>query len=349
MTIADTHVLGVEVQIHDVVQETADAISIVFDAEFSYTPGQFLTLRVPSDQTEFVARCYSLASAPATDSKPKVTVKRTRKGYASNWLCDNAKPGLTLRVLPPSGTFTATTFEHDLMLFAGGSGITPIISILTSALATSDVNVSLFYANRNRDSVIFDTELARLEARYSGRLHVEHWLESERGIPSAEQLREFASELTGRHAYICGPGPFMSAVEACLHELAVPHKHVHVERFVSLHGDPFAPPPAPATSSKSSTVSVELDGALPGLARPVHADRRFAGERDRRAVFLPRRGMRLVRVHITIGDCRSRQRHCAVPRGCGGRVHPSLSGKAHQRSPRHRILTFDQPATGPTH
>jgi 3-ketosteroid 9alpha-monooxygenase subunit B len=271
MTIADTHVLGVEVQIHDVVQETADAISIVFDAEFSYTPGQFLTLRVPSDQTEFVARCYSLASAPATDSKPKVTVKRTRKGYASNWLCDNAKPGLTLRVLPPSGTFTATTFEHDLMLFAGGSGITPIISILTSALATSDVNVSLFYANRNRDSVIFDTELARLEARYSGRLHVEHWLESERGIPSAEQLREFASELTGRHAYICGPGPFMSAVEACLHELAVPHKHVHVERFVSLHGDPFAPPPAPATSSKSSTVSVELDGEQHSLDWPAQS------------------------------------------------------------------------------
>ena len=101
MNTADARVLGVEVRVHDVVQETADAVSIVFDTQFSYTPGQFLTLRVPSEQTEFVARCYSLASSPATDSKPKVTVKRTREGYASNWLCDNAKPGLTLRAYRP--------------------------------------------------------------------------------------------------------------------------------------------------------------------------------------------------------------------------------------------------------
>lgn len=271
MTIVESRVLGVEVQIHDVVQETADAISIVFDTDFSYTPGQFLTLRVPSEQTEFVARCYSLSSSPATDSKPKVTVKRTREGYASNWLCDNAKPGLTLRVLPPSGTFTTTTFDHDLMLFAGGSGITPVISILTSALATSNVNVSLFYANRDHDSVIFDEELASLEARYAGRLRVEHWLESERGIPSAEQLRKFASNLTGRHAYICGPGPFMSAVETCLHELDVPNKRVHVERFVSLSGDPFAPSMEPTPTGKLSTVSVELDGEQHSLDWPAQS------------------------------------------------------------------------------
>lgn len=127
MTVVEPRLLGVEVEIHDVVQETADAISIVFDTDFTYTPGQFLTLRIPSEQTEYVARCYSLASSPATEAKPKVTVKRTREGYASNWLCDNAKPGLTLRVLPPTGTFTAATIDHDLVLFAGGSGITPVI------------------------------------------------------------------------------------------------------------------------------------------------------------------------------------------------------------------------------
>lgn len=268
MTIVESRVLGVEIQIHDVVQETADAISIVFDIDFSYTPGQFLTLRVPSEQTEFVARCYSLASSPATDSKPKVTVKRAREGYASNWLCDNAKPGLTLQVLPPTGTFTAAKFEHDLMLFAGGSGITPVISITKTALTTSNVNITLFYANRDRESVIFDTELASLEARYANRLRVEHWLESDRGIPSPEQLADFASTFTGRHAYICGPGPFMSAVEAALHALDVPSKHVHVERFVSLSGDPFALS-LESTIGESSTVSVELDGEQHSLDWPA--------------------------------------------------------------------------------
>ncbi|SNS96827.1 ferredoxin--NADP reductase [Rhodococcoides kyotonense] len=266
MTLVESRTLGVELEIRDVVQETPDAVSIVFDGHVDYTPGQFLTLRVPSEQTEFVARCYSLASSPATDSALKVTVKRTRDGYASNWLCDNAEPGLRLRILPPSGTFTAVSFEHDLSLFAGGSGITPIISILKSALATSTVNVALFYANRDRVSVIFDDELAELEDRYPGRIRVVHWLESERGIPGADDLRAFAGPVTDSHAYICGPGPFMAAVESTLHGLGV--EHVHVERFVSLSGDPFTLSLDTEPSAASSTVSVELDGEQHSLEWP---------------------------------------------------------------------------------
>jgi 3-ketosteroid 9alpha-monooxygenase subunit B len=271
MTVVEPRVLGVEVEIHDVVQETADAISIVFDTDFTYTPGQFLTLRIPSEQTEYVARYYSLASSPATETKLKVTVKRTREGYASNWLCDNAKPGLKLRVLPPTGTFTAATFDHDLVLFAGGSGITPVISILKSALAASNVDVALFYANRDRESVIFDEELSNLQARHSGRFSIEHWLESDRGIPSAEQLRDYASSFTDRHAYICGPGPFMSAVESTLHQLNLPNKHVHIEQFVSLSGDPFVLSLESPTSRKSSTVSVELDGEVHSVDWPAES------------------------------------------------------------------------------
>lgn len=267
MTLVESRLLGAELEIRDVVHETADAISIVFDAQFDYTPGQFLTLRVPSEQTEFVARCYSLSSSPATDSVMTVTVKRTRDGYASNWLCDNAKPGLLLRVLPPSGTFTPASFDHDLALFAGGSGITPIISILKSALAVSNVNIAVFYANRDRASVIFDEELARLQARHPGRILLEHWLEDERGIPSETHLQEFAETLTTRHAYICGPGPFMAAVESTLRKLGL--AQVHVERFVSLSGDPFTLALDSSPTGESSTVSVALDGEQHTLEWPA--------------------------------------------------------------------------------
>ncbi|MGV7942674.1 FAD-binding oxidoreductase, partial [Mycobacterium kansasii] len=75
-------------------------------AKFTYKPGQFLTLRVPSDQTGSVARCYSLCSAPHDGGPLRVAVKRTADGYASNWLCDNATPGMEVDVLVPAGIFT---------------------------------------------------------------------------------------------------------------------------------------------------------------------------------------------------------------------------------------------------
>src|SRR5690606_3982624 len=144
-----------------VVQETADAVSLVFDvpedrrADFTYKPGQFLTLRIPSDRTGSVARCYSLASSPHTGEPLKVTVKRTADGYGSNWLCDNITAGQTLEVLPPAGVFTPVDLTEKLILFAGGSGITPVLSILESALHSGNRNVVLVYGNRDEKSVIF--------------------------------------------------------------------------------------------------------------------------------------------------------------------------------------------------
>lgn len=97
--------------VSEVIDETADAKSIAFDVPESsskaftdYKPGQFLTLRIPSDRTGSVARCYSLASSPFSDPRPKVTVKRTVEGYGSNWVCDNLSPGTQVEVLPPSGS-----------------------------------------------------------------------------------------------------------------------------------------------------------------------------------------------------------------------------------------------------
>ena len=176
------HVL--ELQIAEVVDETDDARSLVFSVpdaagapdippeRLRYAPGQFLTLRIPSDRTGSVARCYSLCSAPELGEPLKITVKRTAGGYGSNWLCDNVVAGSTLQVLRPSGTFTPRSLDGDFLLCAAGSGITPVLSILKSVLHRGSGAVTLLYANRDENSVIFRAELASLAARFPKRLGV---------------------------------------------------------------------------------------------------------------------------------------------------------------------------------
>ncbi|OYN76215.1 ferredoxin--NADP reductase [Mycolicibacterium sphagni] len=265
-------------RVAEVVDETEDTRSIVFDVDaelrdrFSYRPGQFLTLRIPSERTGSVARCYSLASSPHCDDALKVTVKRTRGGFGSNWLCDNVTAGASIDVLPPSGQFTPADLNRDFLLFAGGSGITPVFSILRSMLACGAGAVTLFYANRNETSVIFSDELRALSAQHPERLSVVHWLESVQGIPTREQLRAFAEPFTDRDCFTCGPGPFMAAVAAALTDAGVPRARIHLEAFTSLTGDPFAeptPPPAMDAGTETVTVEVELAGQSHQLDWPV--------------------------------------------------------------------------------
>ena len=178
-----------ELKVVEVVEETADAHSISFEIpedaaeHFAYQPGQFLTLAVPCDQTGVAARCYSLSSSPVGGGPLTITVKRTADGYASNWVCDHLREGDTMRVLPPSGIFTPASLSADLLLFAGGSGITPVISITRTALQQGTGKIVLFYANRDESSVIFAEELTELAAENPDRLVVVHWLESVQGLP----------------------------------------------------------------------------------------------------------------------------------------------------------------------
>jgi 3-ketosteroid 9alpha-monooxygenase subunit B len=244
-----SHVL--ELEVADVVEETADARSLVFRApdgpddpaipaeRLRYAPGQFLTLRVPSDRTGSVARCYSLCSSPFTGEQLAVTVKRTADGYASNWLCDNAHPGMRMHVLAPSGTFVPKTFETDFLLLAAGSGITPMMAICKSALAEGTGRVVLIYANRDENSVIFAGALRDLTAKYPDRLTVVHWLESVSGLPSAAALAALAAPYAGHDAFICGPGPFMTAAQEALRSAGAADERIHIEVFKSLESDPF--------------------------------------------------------------------------------------------------------------
>ena len=274
-----SHVL--ELEVTAVVEETDDARSLVFGMpagsdvpadRLRYAPGQFLTLRIPSERTGSVARCYSLCSSPFTDDALTVTVKRTVDGYASNWLCDHAHKGMRLHVLAPSGTFVPKTLDDDFLLIAAGSGITPMLAICKSALSQGSGRVTLLYANRDERSVIFGAALRELAAKYPDRLTVVHWLESVQGLPSATALAQLMAPFTERQAFICGPGPFMQAAQDALESLKVPAKQVHVEVFRSLDTDPFAAVTITDDGDEPpATAVVELDGQTHTVSWPRSA------------------------------------------------------------------------------
>jgi 3-ketosteroid 9alpha-monooxygenase subunit B len=253
-----------QVRVAEVVSETDDACSLVLDlppelaATFTYQPGQFLTLRIPHDREGSVARCYSLSSSPHTGDRPTITVKRMTDGYASNWIAEHLAAGSVLEILPPAGTFSPRSLDDDFMLFAGGSGITPVISIIKSALARGRGKIVLVYANRDERSVIFGAELRRLATAAEGRLLVVHWLDSLQGAPTAAAIAALAAPYAGHDAFICGPDPYHAVVRQALRQLGVPGHRVHVERFLSLAENPFEA--TKPTGGVAATLEVTLDG-----------------------------------------------------------------------------------------
>lgn len=269
---------AVALRVREVIAETPDAKTIVFDApgdQFSYRPGQFLTLRIPSDRTGSVARCYSLSSSPRHDDTLMVTVKRTVDGYGSNWLCDNIAAGQIIESLPPAGAFTPKDVDRDLLLVGAGSGITPLLSIMKTALLDGSGRVVLFYANRYPESVIFATQLRSLFGEYPERLTVVHWIESVQGLPTHLALRSVLQPYGDFEAFICGPKPFMQGARQALEQIGLPRARIHIESFVSLSDDPFGhhgPPIVTADSVEdkrdAARVTVELHGATHELAWP---------------------------------------------------------------------------------
>jgi len=264
-----------QVRVAEVVRETDDTCSLVLDvppeleALFGYRPGQFVTVRVPSEQTGSVARCYSLSSSPHAGDRPAITIKRTDGGYASNWIHDTITAGSTVDLIPPAGTFVPQVLDGDFLLFAAGSGITPVMSILKSVLAGGRGRVTLVYANRDERSVIFAAALRNLVAAAAGRLTVVHWLDSLLGVPSAAAIAALARPYAGHDVYICGPDPWVSVVREALGLLGVPARRTHVERFLSLADNPFEADPAAVTGPEATLAVTLEDGATKRLPWPA--------------------------------------------------------------------------------
>ena len=224
--------------VSDIFEETSLAKSITFKLEdkyqrlFNYQAGQFLSLRLPWEDG-FLDRSYSLSSSPNESSELKITVKRVIGGRASNLLNDTLKVGDIVDVAPPTGRFIPTSNNNPITLFAAGSGITPIISIIRHTLKQTELSISLFYANSNSSQIIFEKELAHLSEEYPNRFNCFHHLSSDNGRVNEIVLEHFIDSRIKQDFFICGPGDFMDLTESVLLELGVDDKTIFIERFIS--------------------------------------------------------------------------------------------------------------------
>jgi ring-1,2-phenylacetyl-CoA epoxidase subunit PaaE len=238
-------------KIKEVIRETPDAISIVFEKpeeRIPYQAGQFLTLIATIDGKK-QRRSYSLSSCPFLDPNPTVTVKRVAGGAMSNWLNDHLKAGDTLEIMEPMGNFTTSligTEERHLVMFGGGSGITPLMSIMKSVLyAEPKTKVSLIYANRDKDSIIFKKQIEAMLEKYDKTFRVIHLLEetspdfdSLKGRIAPERVAELLAELPSYPAedteyFLCGPTGMMQNVLEGLKKLDINPSRIHKESFVA--------------------------------------------------------------------------------------------------------------------
>ncbi len=265
-----------------IVPETADANSIRFDVPpelrdtFEFKAGQHLTLKAEIGG-EDIRRNYSLCTTPDS-GEWMVTVKRIAGGLFSNWVGDNLKVGDTLEVMPPHGSFTtefnATASRHAVGI-AGGSGITPVMSLLRTLLKSEpESRFTLLYGNRDSSSIIFLEELARLKDRYLDRLEVYHFLDAEEGdvemfngMLDRERVDDAIEHLVGPPEsisdwFICGPGPMMDSAESTLLEREIARGRIHIERFTADRPKDSLVRDMADLQSKAAgvTVSVTLDG-----------------------------------------------------------------------------------------
>jgi ring-1,2-phenylacetyl-CoA epoxidase subunit PaaE len=269
-------------RVAEVVPETSEANSIRFDIppelrdKFVFKAGQHLTLRATIDGEE-VRRNYSLCTAP-DEQDWMVTVKRIGGGVFSNWAGDNLKPGDMVDVMPPHGSFTCefdASKSRHLVGIAGGSGITPVMSLIKTTLRHEpNSRFTLLYGNRDSSSVIFLETLAGLKDRYLGRLELYHFLDAEEqdialfnGMLDRKRCEEAIALLVPDAAevdgwFICGPGPMMDAAEGALVDRGVAKERIHIERFTADRpaGAVAREIAALQTKAEGVTVSVTLDG-----------------------------------------------------------------------------------------
>lgn len=236
--------------VSEIIRETQKAVTLVFDKpeiNFDFKAGQYLTLKTDIDNQE-VRRAYSLCSLP-TESVMKVTVKETEDGYFSKYVNNNLAVGDLLEVLPPKGRFYVETNEQlgrNIIGFAGGSGITPIFSILKTVLHTEPKSrFTLFYGNRTQNDIIFKKEIEQLEKEFYGRFKVVHILSDENseftsytGFIDKEKVKHFSEKYFDTIDeeslfYLCGPGQMTSIIGDTLKEIGISGNQIKTELFTA--------------------------------------------------------------------------------------------------------------------
>jgi ring-1,2-phenylacetyl-CoA epoxidase subunit PaaE len=269
-----------DLKVKSIIQETKDAISIVFEQpvnKISYKAGQFLTLIITVNGKE-VRRAYSLCSSPFTDADLIVTVKRVDNGLMSNWLPDHLKVGDSVKVMAPTGHFTTEYKKENkrhLIMFAGGSGITPMMSLIKSTLTQEPESIcSLIYCNRDIDSIIFKDEFENLQIAHVGRLHVIHVLDNApmnwqgySGLLNHDMLTRLFERIPDwgidHTTYLmCGPEGMMKNVEALLAERNIGKEKVFKESFVqgTINKEEKKEEAKSTNEKKAREVTIRYDG-----------------------------------------------------------------------------------------
>jgi ring-1,2-phenylacetyl-CoA epoxidase subunit PaaE len=236
----------------DITRETDDSIALALApqpeaaSEFQFRPGQHLIFRADING-EDVRRNYSLCVSP-TEGSLKVAIKQIDDGLFSNWAVNTLAKGDTIEAMTPRGHFTwdfDPAVSNHYLAFAAGSGITPILSLLKSALMLEPLSrFTLLYGNRDSNSIMFLEELAALKDRYLSRLQIFHFLTAEfddvdlfNGRLDEERIEDVLESIVDPKAidvvFICGPGPMMDAAENAMLHVGIPASRVMVERFTS--------------------------------------------------------------------------------------------------------------------
>lgn len=229
--------------VREVVPIAKDAVNLVFElpVPFEYAPGQFITI-IQSVNGRKIRRAYSLCTTPYIDKFPAVTVKRVPNGVMSNFLNDHVQAGFQLNIMEPMGMFTTRYHKSNCrkaFFFGGGSGITPLISIIRSILwMEPQSEVVLVYGNRSEKYIIFKDLIEMLKTKHTDRFKAIHILEEGNshyiGLPTKEMIKEICEEVGGdkdTEFYVCGPQPMMDVVIAGIEEAGYPSDHVRVESF----------------------------------------------------------------------------------------------------------------------
>ncbi|MBK9537890.1 MAG: 2Fe-2S iron-sulfur cluster binding domain-containing protein [Flavobacteriales bacterium] len=262
-------------EVIDVKQETADAVSVALRVppelrkEFTFLAGQYLTVKL-SVNGEELRRSYSICSSPFEEASIRIAVKRVALGRASNRLVAGMKVGDKLEVMPPMGHFHTpfdASIERHFVAFAAGSGITPILSILSSVLrAEPKSRFTLFYGNTDTDRIIFRERLDELVREHGSRLTVHHVLSQGRNSDplfngritadkAAQLLQRFVNDDLRKEFFICGPEQMMVSVSEALEKQRIDKKQIHIELFTS-----------PVTTEAKKEVSHATSTAFNGQA-----------------------------------------------------------------------------------
>jgi ring-1,2-phenylacetyl-CoA epoxidase subunit PaaE len=240
-------------KIKDIRRETAEAVSIAFDVppqkqpEYLYKQGQYVTLKLMISGEE-VRRSYSVCTSPHAEKELRVAIKEVQGGKVSTFINRELKVGDEMEVMTPMGNFHTVLMggkSKNYVLFAGGSGITPMMSILKSVLyVEKQSKLTLIYANKNEESTIFKAEIESI-ASSNPNLQVGYVFEKPQDpmpalqtgiitVDKAKALLEHFNCLKADEYFICGPGPMMENVKTTLESLKVPKEKIHIEYFTSV-------------------------------------------------------------------------------------------------------------------